>query len=313
MAFFKYSILFILFILLSYLGMLFLGSKIMISGKPALVQTNNFYHWKGGDTYHKYHNFKIDSVYDFIFVGSSRAYRGYNPFIFEKRGFSAWNLGSNAQTMNNSLEVIKQYINKQNCRNLIVDIYPSALMHEGFESSIDLIQNSSSNRLAWNIAKNSKDMRLMNAFIHRIFTLNAPIVFETEDYIGKGFCTKKDTLNLKKIKQLQNYSAKKNKTVKPILAEHKALLEKLILYCNEKEINLMLVFSPTSDAYSQDSYESHIKELKQIADQHQIQLLDYAKKLQLNSYTDFYDDSHMNERGVNKFNESLIKEIISLK
>lgn len=308
----KYILTFILLIVFFYMSVLFILSKVNISGRSAIFQANTYFHWKGGDTYYKFHDFKKDSVYDFIFLGSSRAYRGYNPYLFEKEGYSSWNLGSNAQSIENSLEVIKEYVTAGNCKHLLLDIYPSAMMIDGFESSIDLIENTSSINIAYNVATNHYDFRLVNAFVYRLFSDGQNPVFKNEDYLGKGFCMRTDSLNEKAIKVLNSYKAIKNKPVKELDEEHLNKLDELINYCKQNSIDLILVFSPTSDAYADESYKHHIALIKSLLSKNEVTFLDYAKKLNINSYTEFYDDSHMNERGVEKYNNILIRDLKSM-
>lgn len=300
---------FVLIFLGFYLLVIFAFSRIEMRGKSLIYQVNNYFHWKGGDTYYKFKDFKKDSIYDFVFVGSSRAYRGYNPFLFEQQGFSSWNLGSNAQSMENSLEVIKHCITKGNCKLLVVDIYPSALKVDGFESSTDLIRNIESTKAAFSIAFRNKDIRLVNCFMNRLLTLDAPPVFETEDYIGKGFCSKKDSLSASQISALKKFTSREVKSVDSLQESNLLKLGKVVDFCKLHNIPLVFVFSPTSDAYPQVYYESHIQSLKPFLENKKVTLLDYAKKLEINSYTEFYDDSHMNEKGVKIFNEVLIKDL----
>ena len=65
---------------------------------------------------------EIDTIknVDIIFLGSSHAYRAFDPDIFQNHGFSSFNLGSSSQSPLNSYFLMKKYIQK--CNTVIMEL-----------------------------------------------------------------------------------------------------------------------------------------------------------------------------------------------
>lgn len=303
-----YSIFFLLLIGASYLGLIFIFSSISISGKSAIYQVNNYFQWKGGGTYEKFQNFEKNKQYDVIVTGSSRAYRGYDPTVFKEKGIELWNLGTSAQTIRNTYHVINHYVSSENCKLLIIDIYPTALMASDFESGGDLIANIESDKAAFDIALSLKDFRAVNMFLSRLFLKNKPAFYYENDYLGNGFSTKTDSLPNNLIDELNQQDSIKNK-IRVISNKQLNDLEKLLKLCETKKVNTVIVFSPTSDFYSKEELSYHLNQINPIIAKFEFPFFDYSKKLDLNTTWHFYDPSHLNSEGVKIFNYSLIQNL----
>ncbi|MEJ5274059.1 MAG: hypothetical protein WH035_08005, partial [Spirochaetota bacterium] len=59
---------------------------------------------------------------DFLFIGSSHAYRGYDTRIFNKLGKS-FNLGTTSQTPLQSYFLLEKFVNILNPKYVVIDIY----------------------------------------------------------------------------------------------------------------------------------------------------------------------------------------------
>ena len=81
---------------------------------------------------------KIKNV-DVLFLGSSHAYRGFDPRIFRKRGYSSFNLGSSAQTPSQTKVWLKRYLKHLNPKIVIYEVYPGTFSSDGIEASLDLV------------------------------------------------------------------------------------------------------------------------------------------------------------------------------
>lgn len=72
----------------------------------------------------------------------------------------------------------------------------------------------------------------------------------------------------------------------------------------------MLVHSPLPAHYISADHSSLISEIRDIADNREINLLDYSR-LSLDDKNHFYDNHHLNQAGVEIFNNVLLKDLLS--
>jgi hypothetical protein len=86
----------------------------------------NFSNKKGGYgyAYSRLEEVKNYSNIDILFIGSSHAYRGFDPRIFEKNGLKTFNLGTSAQTPLQTEILLNRYLEKLNPKMIIYDVYP---------------------------------------------------------------------------------------------------------------------------------------------------------------------------------------------
>lgn len=300
------SVLFILFLVIFYFGGLFALSKLDYNNKPAVYISNDYYIWKGGGTLEKFKS--LDSIVnkDVIIVGSSRAYRSYNPALFKKVGFSAWNLGSSAQSIENTYRVIKNVILPAKPKVILLDVARLGFEEESIESSIDLLTNTSYSSLKGSIIKESNDIRLYNTYVTSYFNEDLPSLYKDNEYVNAGFSTLKDSLNsgwLVKLSQLTEDS-KNNK----IISDFKTLVNILEL-CSKFNQRIILVHSPVSAFYSEEAQENFVKEVNNISKKYKVPFYDFQKVEGIKTKDHFYDDSHLNSAGVDIFNSYLLQKV----
>ena len=133
------------------------------------------------------------SKYDAIVLGSSHAYRGYDPRIFEKAGVSLFNAGTSAQNAKGSFVLYNEYL-RDRSDVFILDIYDPVFELEGTESNMRLIQNVPTNAAAFALVKQEVKMYTLNALAVRLASLNVKDEAPNADYIKNGFCEKKGIL-----------------------------------------------------------------------------------------------------------------------
>src|SRR5207302_4229078 len=97
------------------------------------------------------------------------AYQGYDPRIFQEFAFKTYNLGTSDQKLMCSYFLIKNYINHNNCKLVMFDLYDRVFSQSNIESHSDMIQNIPSDKAALEIAYASKDLRAINMFTLRLF------------------------------------------------------------------------------------------------------------------------------------------------
>ena len=108
---------------------------------PLVFRITNANILKGGFTYVSFRQFDKAKKYDVILLGSSHAYRGYDPAIFREYGYRMFNLGTNSQGNLVSYVIAKNYINKSNCSTVILDVYDRVFTTTRMESLSDVVQN----------------------------------------------------------------------------------------------------------------------------------------------------------------------------
>jgi hypothetical protein len=302
LRFIKIITFFISTIFIYLIGILLL-SNIKYKGNPLIYVTNNYYVKKGGDIYDKFLNFDKTQQFDFVFTGSSRAYRGYDPMIFESKGFKTYNLGSSAQPINNTWLIIKSYITSANTKNLIVDIYPGTFTSDYNESSIRLMTNVENAELRQDLFMSNKDLKLVNVFLASYLDVSQKPYYFEDDYKGKGFSSKSDEMS-EDLKKLNKYSKKSKISIE---LDEIEFIENIVNFCKENVINLYFVVTPTTKSFDHEQHEVLKKHLEPYFRQSHVRFLDFSdlfKDVEQSVY--FYDLTHMNTKGATIFNHELI-------
>ena len=100
----------------------------------------------GGHTWWRMKEFKMSSKnidYSILHLGSSTTYRSINPNIFQSKNYETFNLGSPAQTISNSLSLLKWALKYEpTITTITLDIYPRLWPIKPTESSRDMFVNN---------------------------------------------------------------------------------------------------------------------------------------------------------------------------
>lgn len=305
----KHILLFFIVAPTLYFVLFYAMYKIQYKERPVLFVTNNYYTWKGGDTYQKFNEFSILEQYDVVFLGSSRAYRGYSPFILEQFAFKSINLGTSGQSIKNSYFILKHYLTQKNCKTLILDIYNSAFEGEQFESSSDLTQNTSSPTAAYDIALHNRDIRSLNLAALRFFSEKDKPYYKSDDYQGKGYSVTTSTLSPELKKSLSDPDRIDNSKI-VIDNEQLTYFQKLLDLASEKGIRVVGVYSPVSGFYDIREHNSFMKLVQPALDSANVKFYNYSKADSIITLEHFYDEAHLNQEGVERFNRQLFKQLI---
>lgn len=257
---------------------------------------------KGGHTYQAFQEFDVNKKNDIIILGSSHAYRGYDPRIFRNAGYDTYNLGTSAQVMSNSYVIAENYINKQNCGLVILDVFEGPFMSDGLESSADLIQNISSHKAATQIGFTLADIRAINMLTLRWLNKDKSPFYVDSSYVGMGFSVRTDSITT----DIDYRTA-------PFEANNKQVdyLEKILGYFAEQGIATVVVSHPLAHEYKRDNHERFRKLVVPIIERSGAIYLDYTFNHNLNSKDHYYDHNHLNQAGVGIFNSRLIQDLKS--
>ncbi|MBP8824421.1 MAG: hypothetical protein KBH07_12335 [Flavobacteriales bacterium] len=163
-------------------------------GKPLVYRTGDYYTWPGGDTWLRFREFDPRQRYDAVIIGSSHAYRGYDPYVFAQRGHKVFNLGSSAQTPLNTYWLVQEFLDSTNTPLLIFDVYMGSFRNRGLESTADLCQNQPSDAAAAGMAFDLRDLRGLNLLAVRCLTDHRQPFYTDTSYQGLGFVPTPDSI-----------------------------------------------------------------------------------------------------------------------
>ena len=236
--------------------------------------------------------------YDAIVLGSSHAYRGYDPRIFEQAGVSLFNAGTSSQNAKGSLVLYNEYL-KDRADVFILDVYDPVFELEGTESNMRLIQNVPTHAAAFALVKQEVKMYTLNALAVRLASLNLKDEAPNNDYIKNGFCEKKGIL----------YAVEPlNDSVFDANEEMFVAFETMIKQMQSDGKRIVLCSHPLPASAGLRNY--HDKFLQKFSPLIQclgvpyIDLTYYTEGFGINEFADI---SHLNQEGVVLYNQLLLQ------
>ncbi|MEO8066916.1 MAG: hypothetical protein ABI599_04405 [Flavobacteriales bacterium] len=288
---------------LAYVGILFVLCKVKVGANALVYRSSDVYNLKGGNTYRKFLEYDPAAHYDVIVIGSSHAYRGYDPRIFREAGISMFNLGTSGQTPVNTYAILKEYITKANTGMVLLDCYENAMGMEGLESAADLSQNITSDAAVLRMFAAIHDPRILNMFTIRKIMANEPAAYVDSFYVDAGFSTKTDS-----VKGVVDYGLDLTLELGEGQPEY---LVRCIRYCQELGIPILLVTHPLPHAGNHPRHAAFHNVIDSVAKATEVEYMDYAfdHGLPLDDRNHFYDHNHFNQAGVAIFNPKLIADL----
>jgi len=281
----------------------------------SITVKNIIYNTKPSSDYAQTRIIDLESTADIdvLVLGSSHAYRGFDPRIFERNGLRLFNLGSSSQTPIQNLYLAEFYAEQLRPRIAIIEVFPLTMGMDGLESALNLIPKS---QLSWSLVKMVAKVNHLKAWntliVHAANELlfNNPRLkpqqraFEDHLYVKGGYVQHTSlAFNPKLLDQQQTFGSN---------AFQKTALEALIMLLHERGCEVVLVQAPVTSAYY-NQFENARK-----WDEYFVQLPNssYYNFNGQDAFTDglhFYDSHHLNQGGVEVFNALLFTEIDELK
>jgi hypothetical protein len=242
---------------------------------------------------------KIEAI-DAIILGSSCAYRGYDPRIFRQSGIEIFNFGTSSQTPLQTDFVLEKYVSKLNPKLIILDILPDQFEDDGLESTLDFMANGIQ---VSTLDFKSKNIRVYNTYLYSIVFKDLLDKKNTNrDYDG-NYVTGGYVENFKVFKPNKNDTT--NSMPCNILPQQLAAFEQAVNKIKARHIPFVLVQSPiplsTYNArQNNDALDSVFARYGTYYNFNKILTLPDSL---------FYDAVHLNQNGVNIFNKKLIEII----
>lgn len=252
---------------------------------------------------------------DVLFIGSSHAYRGFDPREFKREGITAFNLGSTSQTPFNSYYMLKNHLHSTNPEVVVLDLYWDMLVQDGLESTIDIVSNTALENEIFEMVADSKNTLAFNSMLISIIQrLHTPLDFveqktnQEDIYVAGGFTQTLLSENIMSEEKLDKLG--------PMVVEFSnkqlSYLNKIAALCKQRGVKLVFVVVPVTKEYRNKvvNYKEYAATLQHIAAQHGVLFFDYNSRdeLELHTRYDFYDQDHLTQQGVKKFNDLLIRD-----
>ncbi len=240
---------------------------------------------------------------DLIFLGSSHAYRGFDIRNFRKKNVEAFNLGSSNQSHLQTQVLLKRYLTQLEPKLVVYEVYPGPLSNEGVESSLDLLSNSAPDWNSVQLIAKQKHLKVFNTGIYAGLRhslgldddFNEPLERKNSTYIPGGFVERELAFHASEEFEEQEWKINED--------QFQAFEENIELIKNAGA-DVLLVYAPITPkryrSYTNQAYLDSIYSSKAL-------YLNFNEIVQLDDSLHFYDSHHLNQHGVQIFNEKLIE------
>ena len=271
---------------------------------PLAYQVLDAVNLKGGSSHTKFREFDPQAWHDVVFIGSSHAYRGYDPQPFLEAGLQAFNLGTSAQTPLNSLVLVRDLLEPGNVGLLVIDVYRGAFELDGLESTADLVQNLPSDRCAVHMAAAQRDPRTLNMLAVRWMARGDGPWYRDTTYVGHGFSASRV--------QAAQGDHRRRRHERPVRERQLEALEALLRYCRSEGIRVVLVDHPSPSTARGSWSDAWSASMDSLAGAHGAPFLDLGREHVLDDRRHFMDHTHLNAEGARLFSLDLYDHLMVL-
>ncbi|MEP7265057.1 MAG: hypothetical protein ABI772_11195 [Bacteroidota bacterium] len=300
--FFCKLLLFTAFFMGTYSALLFAMTHLKIGGNKFVYRAVQGLVWKGGFSYDRFREFNPDEKYDILVFGSSRANRGIDPHSFERAGYSIYNLGTDDQTPINTCVMVKEFVKKNNCRLVLLDVYDKVFSQNPLESNSDLIQNLNNDDDAFKMTLAAGDLRAVNQFGVRLMLKNQQPEYKAATDLYKGFRGLEDVFH---------YSDETHLYFS--MPRQLSAFEETLKYLSSIDVPCLITCQPLPKVPVK--HDAFIKDIQPILKKYNLTLYDFTDNRSLVNPSGFADMSHLNSDGAKRYSDfladSLVNKIIS--
>jgi len=253
-----------------------------------------------GYTYSRLQEAKETSDVDILFIGSSHAYRSFDPRIFERYGYKVFNMGSSAQTPAQTRVLVNRYLEKIRPKFIVFEVYIGVFANDGTESALDIIANDKNDINSYCMSIRSNNPKVYNTLLYKtlIDLMNIKTGTDTElkrkidSYVKGGYVERK-------INDFEKSSLGKWKLKQTQISE----FEKIISLLKSKGIKFILVNTPVTTCFFKSIPNNN--EFDSIMNSSG-EYYNFNYLMKLDDSLHFLDSHHLNQKGVELFNDSLI-------
>ncbi len=244
---------------------------------------------------------------DILFIGSSHAYRSFDPRLFAEAGLTTFNLGSSQQTHLQTHVLLKRYLDPLNPKIVFYEVYPAIFAASSVESALDLIANDRNDLESIRMALQINHLKVYNALIYALYRdlfqldtdFKEPRKRGADTYIPGGYLQKK----LAYYTPSNKPQRRKGWRQRP---EQVEAFEQNLAMIRARGSRVILIQVP----WPKSQYRLYIHRKKyDVQMQSYGEYYNYMTLLELDEHRHFYDKGHMNQDGVKLFNEDLIRRL----
>lgn len=239
---------------------------------------------------------------DLLFLGSSHTYRGFDPRIFARKGYTSFNLGSSSQTPKQTRILLERHLDNLSPKVVIYEVYPTTFELDGIESTLNLISAAPNDWQSASLALSSGNLKAINTLIYAeaadVLGWNAdfeePRTVKKDTYIPGGYVER----------ELTYFSPPDSipATTWTWKLEQLAAFEDVLAQLKARDIPYILVFAPiTAVEYDAHTNTATFDSLMQTYGDY----VNFNEQLKLNDSLHFYDAHHLNQLGVELFNAEI--------
>lgn len=246
---------------------------------------------------------------DVLILGSSLAYRGIDTRSFDSLGIRAFNLGSSSQTPMQTGFLLDRYLDQLNPKLILWEVSPFTFQNNGEESLIDVSSNygfhhellKQSYEIGSQESLKTLTFSLMDQMLFDFYDFNQPVDWKDDKYIKGGF-VEKSVENYIRNMPLKKREVELRETQINAFEDQLAFLKnrKLILF--QSPINKTDYQAISNREEINDYFNSVVLryDLQGFYNFNEIEISDLQTK------DHFYNQFHLNQRGVEIFNRKLI-------
>lgn len=285
-----------------YAVMMMALCKVDLGESRGIYYVANYVPRKGGQELHAFRDYRRDSTYQVLVLGSSHAYRGYDPSIFTSEDLSCFNFGTSSQNSLVANHLLDHYIDIHPQQLVIIDVYAGMFEGQGMESILRMVVHEPSSEAAADLVVKSADLRSVNTWVKRMANINEKDEYWAGGYQGSGYTLIPDTL--KELKELPGpYSPN------PLFF---AELEDLIMRIYEAGAEVVLVSHPMPPLPDYDErHAAFLDDLNEVVEATGVPHIDRTFDDGY-EFWHFADENHLNQAGVDIFNPVLIEDLRQL-
>lgn len=241
---------------------------------------------------------------DILVLGSSHAYRGFDPRIFRQHGYTMFNLGSSSQTPLQTGVLLQRYLKKLKPRCIIYEVYPGTFSVDGTEGAADLISNDTVKTDMLSMAFSVNDAVVYNTLAfawyrqvtHRAQAVLQPKLDKNDTYVPSGYVERK--------MEFYTPDIPKGKPVKWMFKNKQfTAFRQNIDFIKSQHIPFILVYAPIPRvSYNRRRNNNEFSAIMAAYGPY----YNFNAKVPLNDSLHFFDNNHLNQQGVVLFNKALL-------
>jgi hypothetical protein len=286
-------------------------SVVLILGKSRVMFKGfNFFPVGPSRTVNRIEDLSAFKELNILFMGSSHAYMSFDPRIFKKEGYNAFNFGSSSQTPLQGEFLYSKYLENVEVDLIVYEICPLDITDPGVESNIDFLNSIELDFALIKMTLHLKTFRSTNTMVFCFLNQglgNLPTKIDHPSYIhGTGYAPI--------FGSDPNSERKQKRRKSEVNSNQYASLMNMINAWKKNGQKFLFVQAPvTREFYNSipnseelDSIFSHLGPYINYNNSEK------AIKLGLIDTTHFFNSHHLNQRGVEKFNQLFLADVHNL-